>query len=983
MKKIFITLLMFVFAATTALGFVYANEKPHTLVIHYYRFDGNYNNKWFHFWEKLPQDKIGKDYQFNSETVDEYGVKYEMDLTDEYISSTRVGIIIKTAKSAGDWSGEREPGGDRFIDISELKVINGVAHVYFVQGQVQFGKSNDDLANHIPDYRSNIINVFFTVQKNVSLELTNDATSYKVYENSVVIKENTLGNGVKHTITGINVDLTKTYEIEVTFEDTIRRQPISLHKLYDTVEFEEAFTYEGELGAIYSKSKTTFRLWAPISSDVKLNIYNQGHPNYDRLGQKKDELTPVEVHQMYKIENGVWEVVLEGDYDSKYYTFSVTNGQETNEVTDPYSYSTGANGLRSMVVDFNKNKPLYWDLIERPQTIRNMTDYIIYELHVRDLTSHSSWNGNNAYRGKFLGLSQTGTSYTQGNITVTTGLDHIEELGVNAVHLLPVFDFGYLDEVEIFHNPNTKNVFNWGYMPYHFNTLEGSYSTNPFDGNVRIYEFREVIKAFSQKNIRVIMDVVYNHTGESENSNFHKILPGYYHRLTNDGAFSNGSGTGNETASERTMVRKFIVDSVKYFANEFKISGFRFDLMSIHDIETMNSVRNALNEIDPTIIVYGEPWSAASTLVDPKEAAGMTPENNWDRTQIRKLDNHIAAFNDLFRNAVKGSPDGNDGGFLQGVMDQGKMNDIKKSILGGTDLYTNGPTQQITYIEAHDNLTLHDKLRTSGVSINDVKFAQTQANAMVLTSLGIPFLHAGTEFLRSKPKDGGGYDHNSYESPDEVNQLRWDRKVEYLDVFEYTKVLIHIRNTYSHFKMTDLNEINQRFEFLPTSQDNNLSAIAYRVKGINGEPDIVVVHNGRATTTTVALNDGKTYNLLTSKAASSLLFDTQKGLAKRSNQLTVTSMNTTNILVEMLETGEIIVQKPHINVALNSSFNPLSNISIPSSMKVYTTPIDTSKPGFSVVTIMSVDYLGNKNVAYYTVFVNGGLFAPTVTFRGV
>ena len=260
-------------------------------------------------------------------------------------------------------------------------------------------------------------------------------------------------------------------------------------------------------------------------------------------------------------------------------------------MTDPYAYTTGANGLRGMIVDFDALNPVGWEYGKRPDTIKNLTDYIIYELHVRDLTTHQSWNGNDSYRGKFLGLTQKGTTYSKDGVTVSTGLDHIVELGVNAVQLLPIFDFGYVSEVEAFQNPNYAKIFNWGYMPYHFNTLEGSYATNPFDGRTRIEEFKRVIDAFHKENVRVIMDVVYNHTGESETSNFHRIIPGYYHRLSAEGGFSNGSGTGNETASERAMVQKFMIDSILFWVHEYNLSGFRFDLMALHDVATMNLIK--------------------------------------------------------------------------------------------------------------------------------------------------------------------------------------------------------------------------------------------------------------------------------------------------------------------------------------------------------------------------------------------------------
>ncbi|WP_051457514.1 type I pullulanase [Acholeplasma granularum] len=976
MKKLLLFMFTLLFAGVIGLSITYANTQPHTLVIHYYRYNEDYANKWFHFWEFEPKDSAGTDFNFDISTLDNQGVKYTIDLAKDYPTATVFGIIIKHATGPGLWDGEREPGGNRYITLNELEVINGVAHVYFVQGQVIYGKSNADLENNIPDYRPSILFTAFAANKDITLNLSNPATNYTVYENGVSIKTGQFADAkLNQTIKGITVDISKIYEVEVDFEDSKSRKNVSLQNLYDTPEFEENYTYNGELGAIYTSNETTFRLWAPLSKSVSLNIYEQGHPLYNRKGEDSLEKDPKSTHPMTKIEYGAWEVKLSGDYASKYYTFSVNNNDIISEVTDPYSYSTGANGLRSMVVDFKSTDPAYWEFSTRPNTIKTFTDYIIWELHVRDLTSHSSWTGNETNRGKFLGLAESGTTYTKNDVTVTTGLDHIEELGVNAVHLLPIFDFGYLDEVEIFKNPNTKNVFNWGYMPYHFNTLEGSYSTNPFDGNVRINEFKKTVQAFHEKDIRVIMDVVYNHTGESEGSNFHKIVPGYYHRLNESGGFQNGSGTGNETASERSMVRKFMVDSTVFLAKEYKLSGFRFDLMSLHDIETMNAIREALNEIDPTIIIYGEPWAAAATLIKGEDAAGMTDTNNWDRTQIRKLDSGVGAFNDLYRNALKGVPDGKEGGFVQGVVDQGRLDDLKKGIMGATDQFTNSPLQNIVYGEAHDNLTLHDKLRTSGVSINEVKHVQVQSNAIVLTSMGIPFLHAGTEFLRSKPLDGGLYDHNSYESPDSVNQLRWDRKIEFNDVFEYHKSLIHIRKNYSGLRMDNMTEINARFKFVPTTQDASLRALAYTIEGTTDDPKLLIIHAGITNgMTSVTLNDGKTYMQLTSRAGALGLHNVSKGLVTRSEKFDIPTRSTSAIFVEVKSSDQPTIKESLVEVQLNSNFNPLSNVNVPSGAKVNVTQIDTTIPGFKVITVQVTDYLGNTTNLYYNVVVKGGSF---------
>jgi pullulanase len=609
MKKI-ITLVI-ALLTVLSIGFTsIANTLPTKLVVHYYRYDANYQDFNMWVWQHEPESLGGIQHNFDPANVGTYGVSFEINLTEFYPNATRLGIIIKQ----GGWNGYREIGGDRFIQLSEVEVTNGVGNAYFVEQDIRIGLSSDDLLNNIPDYREKILTVAFDKQSRIVANLTHIPTSYEVYEGLTKVLESTGALSSKTlTITVPSLDISKTYTLKVYFGDRSSEQIVSLQNLYDTPAFEELYTYNGTLGVSFEGGQTVFRLWAPLSSSVKLNLYNQGHPNYNNNGVLSNELTPYQVEDMIKIENGAWEVKLSGDYDFKYYTFSVTNNGVTHEVTDPYSYSTGANGLRSMVVNFSELNPSGWSYNDRPDTIKNNTDYIIYELHVRDLTTHSSWNGNNSYRGKFMGLTQKGTTFTGSGVTVTTGLDHIVELGVNAVQLLPIFDFGYVDEVQVAINPNYQNVFNWGYMPYHFNTLEGSYSTNPFDGRTRINEFKQLVMALHDEDIRVIMDVVYNHTGESETSNFHKIVPGYYHRLTPTGGFYNGSGTGNETASERSMMRKFMIDSLEFLATEYNLSGFRFDLMELHDVQTMNDIQAMLEEIDPTIIVFGEPWQAGGS----------------------------------------------------------------------------------------------------------------------------------------------------------------------------------------------------------------------------------------------------------------------------------------------------------------------------------------------------------------------------------
>jgi pullulanase len=978
MKKILIWILMLLSAFSFTL-IIEASTPPTKLVVHYYRYDDTYTNFNFWLWPNEPAAGDGQQFNFSTENMDEHGVFYEVDLTEKFPAfpeTTRVGIIIKQ----GGWDGYREVGGDRFIDLSSIEVIDGKAHAYFVEGDLRIGTSNADLANNIPDYRAKILRSYFKETGEITTVLSAIPESFKIYEGQTLIYDQVPANK-SFDVTVSNLDIKKIYKVVATFENNRTLEKIvSLENLYDTSMFEQAYTYTGELGVIQNDNETIFRLWAPLSEKVVLNLYQQGHPEYDNSGNENEELTPYETHELTPIENGAWEIVIDEELKGKYYTFSVTNDGITHEVTDPYAYSTGANGLRGLIVDFEALNPSNWTYDTRPDTITNLTDYIVYELHVRDLTTHSSWTGNESYRGKFLGLTQTGTTYSAEGKTVTTGLDHIVELGVNAVQLLPIFDFGYVDEIEAYQNPEYQNIFNWGYMPYHFNTLEGSYATNPFDGNTRVQEFKEVVQALHDHDIRIIMDVVYNHTGESQTSNFHKIIPGYYHRLTPDGGFSNGSGTGNETASERSMMQKFMVDSVLFWAKEYNLSGFRFDLMALHDIETMNLIKEKLYEIDPTIVVYGEPWMGGTS--------SFSEDLRADQANLSEL-NHVGAFNDYTRDAVKGSVwTPTEGGFVQGMkgFTSSKQTSIIQrvmyGIVGGINhpnitenlSFATTPDQTINYVSAHDNNTLYDKLRLTNVSVANAQYMQVQANAIVLTAQGIPFIHAGAEMMRSKPLQAGGYDHNSYESPDIVNQLRWDRKLQYVNVFEYYKALIEIRKTYDHFRMTDPQDIQNRIDFLPTDSGNQ--AIAFKIKGVDGGPEIIVIHAANPTggMALVNLDANKQYQLLT----------TIEGPILENPELVsdvaFAFTNTTVILVEYNGIG-VDIKERNMEITQGQAFDPNQNVEVILQGMSYKTSsyIDTNVPGRYTITV-STNRDGVIKMDYFTVNVSGNKFNVTLEY---
>lgn len=621
--------------------------------------------------------------------------------------------------------------------------------------------------------------------------------------------------------------------------------PLVVMALYSCVDnidyyasFEDYPAYDGDdLGLTYSPEKSIFKLWSPPATMVRLRLYEN-----DLEGMALQTI------EMQKGKHGVWETKVEGDQKGKYYTFQVNIKEEwLDEVPDPYVKAVGTNGKRGMIVDFSETNPPGWDQDAKPP-LENFNDIIIYELHVRDLSMNDNAGIRN--KGKFLGLTETGSKSPEG---LATGLDHIKELGVTHIHLLPSYDFLSVDEAK-----PEDNEFNWGYDPQNYNVPEGSYATNPADGNVRIREFKQMVKSLHDNGLRVILDVVYNHTGATEGSNFNQVVPGYYYRQDTTGGFSNASACGNETASDRTMMRKFMIESVKHWVNEYHLDGFRFDLMGIHDIETMNQISEAIHQIDPSIFLYGEGWTAgASPLLEEKQAL---------KKNTLKL-NRIAAFSDDIRDGIKGSVFVHDErAFATGK--PGLEESIKFGVVASTQHpqvkygqvnyskapWAKEPYQTVTYVSCHDNHTLWDRLAISMAEYSEedrIKLHKLAA-AIVLTSQGVSFLHAGIEMLRTK----NGVE-NSFESPDEINQLDWSRKAKYSSVFNYFKGLVTLRKNHPAFRMTSTEMITQNLRFLEMEESN---LVGYQISNhANGDEwrNILVIFNGNMSYKKVDIPEGE------------------------------------------------------------------------------------------------------------------------------
>ncbi len=832
-----------------------ADTKTTHVYIHYFRFDNTYDPWDLWVWQHEPESLEGKGYAFEVDDTDVAynfgGVVSKIELTGTLEGATKIGFIVRKP----DWSA-KDIDQDRHISISSTSEA-GIQHIYLVENDPSVGYAIDDPNG--PSKSPKFKQAYFRKPNEIYFLATEDIVESKLTllkDNIPVVPKDIRVTNDWGVITLLDsVDFNASYKLTHTFSDeSVGEIDILFDGIYDSAEFESAFHYTGnDLGAHATGSKTTFRLWAPISSAVMLNLYDTGTPL--RYGGKDE---PIRRIPMVKSVNGTFYYEEPQNLHNTYYTYSVTNGKVTNEVVDPYAYSTGINGIRGLVVDFSKVNPEGFMYNSRPDNVKSNVDAIIYELHVRDLTMHESWNGNNNHRGKFLGLIEKGTTY-QG---VKTGFDHILDLGVTHVQLLPFYDYGVVDETKL--NDQTYNSFNWGYMPLHFNTPEGSFSTNPYDGLTRINELKQVTKAFTENNLRLNMDVVYNHTGLSADSNFNLIIPGYYHRKTDTGAFSNGSGTGNETASERVMMRKFMVDSVLHWAKEYNISGFRFDLMALHDIQTMIDINEALLALDPTIMVYGEPWMGGSS---PLSSALQAGKANLDQL------GSVGAFNDDFRDAVKGSVFNSEApGFVNGDYDAAIRNRLRYGILGGVEhdrLNLNGlssskawhgePYKTINYVTAHDNNTLHDKLYMTTELFNQTHLIDEmvmQAYAILMTSQGVVFMHAGDEFLRSKPLPNGKFDHNSYESPDSVNQMRWDElvKQDNQKVYHYIKDLIQLRKENDQFRKQTSTEISKSITF---------GYEAFRhVMAYNIDNEFLVIHNAGDKTLKLELPQSESHGFM-------------------------------------------------------------------------------------------------------------------------
>jgi pullulanase len=806
-----------------------------TYTINYYRLDGKQAAWDMWIWEN---GKGGAAYPFSETTEDGYA------RTTLQFSSNEINVITRP----GNWSTQE---ADRKITITE----GNSTEVWIVQDVQEVYKTKPDIS---PSIQAALMDSKTDINVTVNQELS-DSVSFKLidvetHQEMVISTTKLANNKVKLTVQDpTQIDVRKLYEVQAT---GFASKKVTMRNVLN----DDSFYYDGnDLGYTYSPEQTTFKLWAPTATAVSLSIYDdegiyEGPFVRDNSGGMEATMT--------RSDSGVWSLTVQEDLKNKFYLYKVEFADgTTNYAVDPYARSTSPNGQRSAVVDLDSTNPTNFNPTTKP-TLVSPTDAILYELHVRDFSIDE--NSGLINKGKYKAFTETNTTGPNG---VKTGVDSLKELGVTHVHLLPVYDFGSVNELTVNDPNSTDPKFNWGYDPIHFNVPEGSYSTDPHNPNARVTEFKEMVQAMHDAGIRVVMDVVYNHTYIPEStqlsggSPFDKVIPGYFYRTDDAGKITNGSGTGNEVASERPMVRKYIKDSVKYWAAEYGVDGFRFDLMGLIDRQTMQELTKELKEqVDPTILIYGEPWTGGSTSLDPAF-------QNFKGTQ---KDQGYAVFNDNLRGAIKGGSDDGSSGFATGAT--AKEEAIVTGVKGAITDFTNRPSESINYVTAHDNLNLWDKImKVAGQDIttnphgiiteanpldNEHVKRSLLANGIVLTSQGIPFIHAGEEFLRSKYGN-----HNSYKSPDSINKIRWELKDNYKPVFDYYQGLIELRKAHPAFKMNTKAAIEQNLQVVKA----NDNIVAFELKNFANNDtwkNITVIYNANNAAKEVALSASKDWKVV-------------------------------------------------------------------------------------------------------------------------
>ena len=804
MRKFLAGLLALLTAVLTASPSAVALPESTELTIHYHRFDADYKDWNLWLW---PKGGNGAAYSFTED--DSFGKVAKVKVPGTG-SVDEIGIIVRL----GEWL-SKDVAEDRFIKTFK----DGKAEIWIVQSDATLYQSK-------PSITTKLVTATARTFKTIEVSL-NRAASVAEISSSLSVTSGSKPLAVA-SIASIPGGATSSNRVLVTLaSDFALDGPLAvshpvygsataeLGDLYASAEFEKAFHYPGtDLGFTYTASATSFRVWAPTASAADLLVY-----------ANDSEKVAGQTIPMTKSVNGTWVVTLPGDQHLTIYNFQVKLGDRLVEAVDPYAKAATINGTKGVVFDTAKTNPAGWLNHTKPAFSGSATDAVFYELHVRDLSVDTS--SSVAQKGKFLGLTEAGTKASDGK--TKTGVDAIVDLGITHLQLLPIYDYKTVDE-------SRNDQFNWGYDPLNFNVPEGSYSTKPADPLNRITELKQTIQYLHSRGIRVVMDVVYNHVFDAGSHSFEKLVPGYFFRKEADGTFANGTGVGNEVASDRSMARKFIVESSLYWASEYKLDGFRYDLMGIIDVDTMNQVRVGVDKIDNTFLIIGEGWQMGNKLA-PGQKANQVNAFKMPR---------IAHFNDGIRDGLKGDvfkPLENGWASGRNSLKVQVMEGITGETASGTKIRGSwgplNPDQSVSYVEAHDNLTLFDKLVVSMPKSTSAerKRVFALASSTAILAQGVPFIHAGQEFMRTK-----GGDENSYKSPDSVNSLKWDEAAKNKDMVSYFKGLIAIRKANPAFRMSKATDVIKGMKFSSTHED----LIAYSLnasKQTNGAKRVFVIHN--------------------------------------------------------------------------------------------------------------------------------------------
>lgn len=771
----------------------------------------------------------------------DYGGKAIINVPD---TVTEVGFIVRTNCSDPGGTSWGEATKDATESDRSASLTGEETTYYLKEGEAILYTSEDGgktLTAMMKTVMGDIVTlntVKFTL--NSSLKVTSDMVEIKDGDgNEIGVESVNSPGGITGTITlASELDITKTYTMSINGMEEVALVPSTY---FSSDEFNDKYSYDGELGVELTENSTTFRLWAPTASKVVLNLYKDGSTG---SAERQIELT--------RGDEGVWSYSENQSLAGKYYTYSVTTSLGEQEAVDPYARSAGLNGKRGMIIDLDTTDPVGWsNKVFDNSSFTNYTDAVIWEVQVRDFSSSMT---SSKYQGKYLAFTETGLTNDSG---ISVGVDYLKDLGVTHVHLMPCFDYASVDE-------SSSSGYNWGYDPLNYNVPEGSYSTDPSDGAVRVNEFKQMVQSLHNAGLSVVMDVVYNHTYSSDSS-FNKIVPYYYYRYNGSGELSNGSGCGNETASDRYMYRKFMVDSVTYWMEEYGVDGFRFDLMGLHDIETMQAIEEAVHAINPKAIIYGEGWTGGTSALADKYKSNLA---NIQSVNSVAQTNGVAMFNDVLRDAVKGSTNGSDTGFATGAV-ASNAEKVKFGVTGGvknssfTSLFNSwtalNPTNMINYVSAHDNLALWDKICYAYGEDDSTLEMRLRRNALsaaiVYTSLGIPFMQAGEEMLRSKKNADGTYNNNSYNAGDKVNSINWNSLTadsEQYRMSRYYKGLIELRKSSAALRSVTAFDENGQSILSVVKQDGTL--IAFTV--FYGGETLFIVYNAGESDVSLTLPEG-------------------------------------------------------------------------------------------------------------------------------